>query len=344
MKTAVVILNWNGQKFLKKFLPNVIKYSKNYAEIIIADNASTDNSISFLQKNFPEIKIIKFDENFGFAEGYNKALEQIDAKYFILLNSDVDVSEHWIEPVIEMMEKDEKIAACQPKILSYSEPEKFEYAGAAGGFIDKFGFPFCRGRVFQSLEIDNGQYDDATEIFWATGACLFVKAELYKNIGGFDNDFFAHMEEIDLCWRLKNAGFKIIYCPDSKIYHVGGGTLPKSSHIKNYLNIRNNIIMLYKNLPKNRLIYTFFVRIILDFIASFKFLFDSGFLSFFAVYKAHFNFYRNIKKHTVKRKNNFYNYRKEKNKLSKIYNRNIAIDYFLLNKRKFSDLKTKNFN
>lgn len=344
MKTAVVILNWNGQKFLEKFLPDVIKYSKNSAEIILADNASTDNSIVFLQENFPEIRIIKLDKNYGFAGGYNKAFEQIEAEYFILLNSDVKVSENWIEPVIELMDNDEKIAACQPKILSYYEPEKFEYAGAAGGFIDKFGFPFCRGRIFQSLETDNGQYDDIAEIFWATGACLFVKADIYKSIGGLDEDFFAHMEEIDFCWRLKNAGFKIFYCPDSKIYHIGGGTLPKKSHRKNYLNIRNNTIMLYKNLPKKLLIYTFFVRIILDIIASLKFLFDCGFPSFIGVYKAHYDFYKNIKKHRIKRNTNLLSSNKKNMSPSKIYNKNIVIEYFLKNKRKFSDLKTKDFN
>lgn len=246
-KTAVVILNWNGRKFLKKFLPDVIKFSKKDAEVIVADNASTDDSVAVLKADFPEIRIIENKSNGGFAKGYNQALKLIDAEYYILLNSDIEVTENWINPVIELMESDKNIAACQPKIRSYHEKEKFEYAGAAGGFIDKFGYPFCRGRIFQSLEEDKGQYDDTVEIFWATGAALFIRAELYHKLGGMDDDFFAHMEEIDLCWRLKNEGYKIMYCPKSTVYHVGGGTLPTSSSWKTYLNFRNNFFLIYKN-------------------------------------------------------------------------------------------------
>ena len=227
MHIAVVILNWNGREFLRKFLPSVILHSSSVAEVIVADNASTDSSVEFLQQNFPQVRIITNLTNGGFAKGYNDALAEVAADYYILLNSDIEVTPHWIEPVIKLMESDPLIAACQHKLRSYHQPEKFEYAGAAGGFIDKYGYPFCRGRIFQDIETDNGQYDDVKEIFWATGACMFVKADLYRQFGGLDADFFAHMEEIDFCWRLKNGGYKIMYCPESIVYHVGGGTLPK---------------------------------------------------------------------------------------------------------------------
>ncbi len=250
-QAAVVILNWNGKKFLEEFLPSVIKYSSDAADIIVADNASEDDSVDFLKKNFPQVKIILNEQNYGFAEGYNKALSKVEAKYYILLNSDIEVSKDWIEPVISCMEKDEKIGACQPKIRSLHEPEMFEYAGASGGFIDKLGYPFCRGRLFHTLEKDNGQYDDKKEVFWATGACLFVRSDLYNKLGGLDSDFFAHMEEIDYCWRLKNYGYKVYVCPESIVYHVGGGTLPKAPYCKTYLNFRNNLTLLYKNLPSD---------------------------------------------------------------------------------------------
>ncbi len=338
MKTAVVILNWNGRKFLQKFLPEVVKHSKGIADVVIADNASTDDSVAFMEKEFPEIRIIRLAGNFGFSKGYNEALKQIKAEYYVLLNSDIQVTENWIEPVIRMMDWDRSIGAVQPKILSFHEPDKFEYAGASGGFIDKYGYPFCRGRIFQYLENDTGQYDDTREIFWASGACMFVRADLYHQLEGLDNDFFAHMEEIDFCWGLKTMGYKIIFCPESVVYHVGGGTLPKSSSRKTYLNFRNNNYLIYKNLPSKRLIRVFITRYFLDAAASFKFLLEGGFRDFLAVLRAHASFWRNYGKMKKKR-------RKQKHiDVSCIYRSNIALDHYLKKITKFSDLDQKKFS
>jgi GT2 family glycosyltransferase len=336
-KVAVVILNWNGRKFLEKFLPSVLANSVEVAEIIIADNASTDSSIEFLQDNYPQLRIITNRTNGGFARGYNEALAEVEADYYVLLNSDIEVTKNWIEPVIKLMESDSSIAACQPKLRSYHEREKFEYAGAAGGFIDEYGYPFCRGRIFQHIETDNGQYDDAIEIFWATGACMFVKAELYKQFGGFDEDFFAHMEEIDFCWRLKNGGYKIMYCPGSVVYHVGGGTLPKKSSHKTYLNFRNNLSLLYKNLPSHLLLPVFAVRFPLDGIAALKFLIDGGFADFSAVMRAHFYFYRH-----------FFYIRRKRHKITQsmvhgIYKGNLVKEYYINKIRLFSQLNPGDF-
>ena len=336
-KTAVVILNWNGREFLEKFLPSVIEFSKDDAEIIIADNASSDDSLDFLKNNYPSLRVIKNLENGGFAKGYNDALKQIEAEYYILLNSDIEVTSNWIAPVIKLMDEQPDIAACQPVIRSYHEPEKFEYAGAAGGFIDKYGYPFFRGRIFQSIETDSGQYNDTTEVFWATGACLFVRAKLYHDLKGLDEDFFAHMEEIDFCWRLKNTGYKIMVCHESVVYHVGGGTLPKKSSFKTYLNMRNNIAMLYKNLPPSRLFRVLAVRLFLDMIASIKFLIDGGFRDFFAVTRAYGSFYTKIGKHRHKRRNMVHN------KVSQIYRGNIVFAYYLKRKKKFSQLDVAKF-
>jgi len=335
LKAAVVILNWNGKKFLEQFLPAVIQHSKNIASIIVADNASSDDSVAFLKEHFPEIRIIQNQSNGGFAKGYNDALKLIDAEYYVLLNSDIEVTPGWIEPVLGLMDSDKSIAACQPKIRSYHEREKFEYAGAAGGYIDKYGYPFCRGRLFFTIEEDEGQYNDTREIFWATGACLFVRAELYHKLGGLDEDFFAHMEEIDFCWRLKNHGYKIMYCPDSIVFHIGGGTLPKSSSRKTYLNFRNNFTLLYKNLPAKRLAPVFTARLLLDGIAAIKFLLDGGFKDFIAVSRAHLSFYRNIGKIRKKRKLQI------QQKVRHIYHGNIVVDYYLLKRKKFTDLKKK---
>lgn len=337
-KIAIVILNYNGRKFLEKFLPNVIECSKDVAEIIVADNASTDDSVDFLRNHYPDIRLIINDFNGGFATGYNLALRQVDADYYALLNSDIEVTPHWIEPVIEVMESDERIAACQPKIMSYYDRNKFEYAGAAGGYIDKYGYPFCRGRLFQDLENDEGQYDDIKEVFWATGACLFVRAELYHKTGGLDDSFFAHMEEIDFCWRLKNLGYKIMYCPDSKIYHIGGGTLPKSSARKTYLNFRNNLSLLMKNLPKGTVFTTISYRFLLDWIAAFKFLFDGSIADFFAVTKAHLSFLSKIRRISKERRKHTHN------KVSQIYNKNIVFKYFLEKKKKYSELNQEDFS
>jgi GT2 family glycosyltransferase len=337
LKVAVVILNWNGKKFLEQFLPNVILYSKDIAEIFVADNASTDDSVNYIRSNFPEVRLIQNTSNGGFSKGYNDALKQIEAEYYILLNSDIEVTEKWIEPIIRLMDSDPMIAACQPKLLSFYEKNKFEYAGAAGGYIDKFGYPFCRGRLFLSLEEDQGQYDDIKEIFWATGACMFVRSSLYHKFGGLDEDFFAHMEEIDFCWRLRNYGYKIMFCPDSKVYHIGGGTLPKSSARKTYLNFRNNFTLLYKNLPKERVIPVFAVRLILDGVAAVKFLLEGGFRDFIAVTRAHFSFYRNFKSISRKRKLQI------QKPLNQIYQGSIVTDYYLRKKKKFSELDQDKF-
>ena len=248
-QTAVVILNWNGQKHLAHYMPSVVKHTSTDARIVVADNGSTDDSVSFLQENYPSVEILRLDKNYGFAEGYNRALREIQAKYYILLNSDVEVTAGWIEPLIEMLQQDDAIAAVAPKLLSDVERDKFEYAGAAGGFIDYLGYPLCRGRILSTIEQDKGQYDSPREVFWASGAAFCCRAEIFHKLGGFDKDFFAHMEEIDLCWRMQLAGYKIMSEPRSVVYHLGGGTLPNESPGKLYLNYRNNLAMLYKCAP-----------------------------------------------------------------------------------------------
>ena len=294
VKIAVVILNWNGVSWLEKFLGNTIRYSQE-ATIYIIDNNSTDNSIQYIKHNFPKVKVIQLEKNYGYAKGYNLALNQITANYYILLNSDIEVTKNWISPIIELMHSDESISACQPKILDFNNKNKFEYAGASGGMIDFLGYPFCRGRIFDDIEDDINQYDDKREIFWATGACLFIKANHFKKVNGFDSDFFAHQEEIDLCWRLKNIGYKIMVEPKSVVYHVGGGTLNHSSPYKTYLNFRNNLFMLFKNLPFQSLFIIIFFRLILDAIAAVTFLNkQQGFSHIFAIIKAHFSFYFNL--------------------------------------------------
>lgn len=300
-KVAVVILNWNGKEYLKKFLPSVLASSYPNLEIILGDNASTDQSISFVEENFPTVRIIKNEKNLGFAGGYNQVLKQVEAEYFVLLNSDVEVSEGWIEPVIKMMQSDEMIAAAQPKILSYRDKTRFEYAGAAGGYIDRFGYVFCKGRLFDALEKDNGQYNQPSEIFWASGASFFIKNSIWQESGGLDADFFAHMEEIDLCWRLKNQGYKIMYCPDSEVYHVGGGTLSVESSFKTYLNFRNNLVMLQKNLPKGKATITIFIRFWLDLLSVFKFLLQGNAKNAMAVSKAHVYFFKNYNRNQQKK-------------------------------------------
>lgn len=300
-KLAIVILNWNGKTFLERFLPTLVKSLPDYAEVIVADNASTDDSIAFLERSHPDIRILKNDRNEGFARGYNLALAQVEAQYYCLLNSDIEVADHWIEPIIEMMDATETIAAVQPKILSYNQRDSFEYAGAAGGYVDKYGYPFCRGRVFSHIEKDHGQYDTVEDVFWASGAALFVRSDVYRTMGGLDPDFFAHMEEIDFCWRIKNAGYKIKINPASVVYHIGGGTLPKNNSLKTYLNFRNNLYLLLKNLPEERLTRTFIVKFFLDQVAAFFFLLQGHFKDFHAVYKAMRDFYTNYKECKAKR-------------------------------------------
>lgn len=336
VKVAVVILNFNGKYYLEKFLPDIIKNSSPHL-VIVADNGSTDDSVSFLKQNFSNISLIENGGNYGYAEGYNRALERIDAEYFILLNSDVEVSHNWIEPVISLMERNPLIAACQPKILDHANHSIFEYAGASGGFIDKYGYPFCRGRIFNELEKDSGQYNDNTEIFWASGACLFVKSKAFWEVGGFDNDYFAHMEEIDLCWRLKNIGYKIYVEPASVIYHIGGGTLNKLSKRKTFLNFRNNLITYTKNSSPQFLFWKIIYRMILDGVAAFKFLAEGQPKHFFAVLRAHYYYYAWLGKTLKKRKS-----MKAKVGFSytntEIYQANIVTEHFLKHKKKFSDL------
>ena len=338
-KVAVVILNYNGKKFLEEFLPNVVENTNaELADIVVADNASTDGSVEFMRQRFPEIRMVCNASNGGFATGYNLALRQIEAEYFVLLNSDIEVTPNWIEPIITLMDSDRTIAACQPKILSFFEKDKFEYAGAAGGFIDRYGYPFCRGRVFQHLEKDTGQYDDVCEVFWATGACMFVRADLYLKHGGLDDSFFAHMEEIDFCWRMKNLGFKILCCPQSKVYHIGGGTLPKSSARKTYLNFRNNLSLLCKNLPSNRVFWVIFYRILLDWVAALKFLFNGGLADFWAVIRAHFAFYGRIPAIRKVRKT------LSNHQVGQMYQRNIVFENFLKGRKKYSELDPEKFS
>lgn len=291
-KTAVVILNWNGRCFLEQFLPSVVRFSSGDMEIIVADNGSDDDSLSFLSLHFPQVRQIILDRNYGFAEGYNRALEQVAADYYVLLNSDVEVTEGWLEPLTALMDSDPSIAAVAPKLKSYHDKSKFEYAGASGGFIDMLGYPFCRGRVLQCVETDEGQYDDCREVFWATGACMVVRAELYRRFSGLDADFFAHQEEIDLCWRMKLAGYKVYVEPRSVVYHVGGGTLSSDSPRKVYLNFRNNLSMIYKNLSSKSLCGVLPLRLILDGLSAMVFLLQRKPKQFSAVFRAHMDFYR----------------------------------------------------
>lgn len=287
MKVAIVILNWNGAKMLSTYLPSVINYSRDEAEIFVADNASTDDSMSWLSKHYPMVKQIVLDRNWGFAEGYNKALGHIDAEYYILLNSDIEVTHHWLTPLIEFMDAHPQVAACQPKLLSIFDHDQFEYAGACGGFIDRYGYPFCRGRIFQTVENDDGQYDDPCKIAWATGACLMIRSHDYWEAGGLDGRFFAHSEEIDLCWRLRSRGRDIYCVPDSQVYHVGGGTLPKNNPMKTFLNFRNNLTMLYKNLNDKDLKHVMRVRWWLDYLAALQMLLlEHHWGDFCAVFKA----------------------------------------------------------
>ena len=300
MKIAVVILNWNGTKLLEQFLPSIVSYSPE-ADIFVADNASTDDSIAFVKANFPTVRIVKNESNFGFAQGYNEALKHIDAEIFALVNSDIEVTENWLKPIIETFENEPKTAIIQPKILDFKNKEYFEYAGAAGGFIDKYGYPYCRGRIFETLEKDNGQYDDNCEIFWASGACFFIRSSVYAALEGFDADFFAHQEEIDLCWRAFNKGHITKYISESVVYHIGGATLELGNPKKTKLNFRNSLLMLLKNLPRKNLYWILFCRLILDGIAGIKFIFQGKAKHFWAVLMAHYSFYLQFSIHYKKR-------------------------------------------
>ena len=271
-KVAIVILNWNGASMLRHYLPSVLLYSRDEATVYVADNASTDDSLQLMQTDFPECKIIVLEKNWGFAEGYNRALRQIDAEYYLLLNSDIEVTHHWLTPLIELMDSHADVAACQPKLLSVADHDCFEYAGACGGYLDSYGYPFCRGRLFNTVEKDNGKYDYQTDVHWATGAALMIRASDYWGVGGLDGRFFAHCEEIDLCWRLRIRGRRIVCVPESYVYHVGGGTLPKSNPMKTFLNFRNNLTMLYKCLPDSELRRVMRMRWWLDYLAALQML------------------------------------------------------------------------
>ena len=332
---AVVILNWNGKSFLERFLPSVVKSNYTNLQVIVADNASTDNSISFLKEYYPNnVGIIMNDKNYGFAEGYNQALAKVEADYFVLLNSDVEVPENWIKPVIEVMQSDVNIAAAQPKIKWQQDKEMFEYAGAAGGFIDSYGFTFCRGRIFDQTEEDKSQYDADIPVFWASGAAFFIKSKAWKELGGLDADLFAHMEEIDLCWRLKNKGYKVACCTTAEVYHVGGGTLNASSPFKSYLNFRNNLIIMQKNLPFVEAIIKIFVRLWLDLAAWFQFALKGEFAFAFSINKAHFQFFKAFFKTAAKRTEQL-----PLRKHQGVLNGSIVWNYFIAGKRKFSELK-----
>jgi len=334
---AVVILNWNGRHHLQKFLPSVCRNSDfPGTEIIIVDNGSTDDSVLFLKKTYPQIRIIEFTENFGFAMGYRKALEQIGAQYYMLLNSDVEVTPDWLTPLHNAMQINPELGACMPKMISFDQKDHFEYAGACGGFIDRFGYPFCRGRILSVIEKDTGQYNDQRNVFWATGACLFVRADAYHKAGGLDGEFFAHMEEIDLCWRMHRTGYTVAVVPGSQVYHVGGGTLPNNTPQKLYLNYRNNLYLLFKNLPLYQLIPVILMRILLDGMSAMIYLFSGSGKFFFVVIRAHFAFYRRIPllvrmrgqlKGTIRT-----------GLFKEIYPGSIVFDFFVRRKRYFSDL------
>jgi GT2 family glycosyltransferase len=330
---SIVILNWNGKTFLKTYLSKVEQYSRlPGVRIIVADNASTDNSLAYLQMHHPGIEVIRLDRNYGFAEGYNRALQQVQSDYYVLLNSDAEVTENWLQPMLDVMRRKPDVAACMPKILSAAEPEMFEYAGAAGGFMDKYGYMFCRGRLFHTLEKDTGQYDSESEIFWVTGACCMIRAKLFHEMGGFDGFFFAHMEEIDLCWRLKNAGYVIWYTPKSKVYHVGGGTLPQQSPYKTFLNYRNNLLMMYKNLPEKHRNRTLFLRIVMDWISAANSLLHGDTTVLRAVLQAHGAYRKALPEYRKYRK-------KPVSFPSCVYHRSVVYQYFIKGIRKFGQLK-----
>ncbi len=334
---AIVILNWNGQKYLQQFLPSVLSSGYSNATVIVADNGSTDDSVRFLEANYPSVRLIRFDTNYGFAKGYNEALKQIESDYYLILNSDVEVLPNFLDPMVTLLEKYPNIAACQPKILSYENKKVFEYAGAAGGWLDKYGYPFSKGRVFDICEEDKGQYDQSEPIFWASGACLFIRSSVFHEQIGFDEYFFAHQEEIDLCWRIQLAGHKIYSCPSAVVYHVGGGTLPRGNSLKTYLNFRNNRIMLSKNLPWTKKLWIMPARNFLDGVSAWKGLFtgDGGY--FIAILRAQLAF---IKWWLFFQKKSVFPVTKKGN-LSGYLSRNIAWLHFAKKKKYFTEIVGK---
>ena len=332
MKTAVVILNWNGKKLLEQFLPPIVTFSSEVADIYVADNASTDNSIGYIKEHFPSVKIIENTSNGGYAKGYNDALQSVKADMYCLINSDVEVTEGWLQPVINVFNDEENTAIIQPKLLDYKNKEYFEYAGAGGGFIDLYGYPYCRGRIFNHLEKDEGQFDDIAQIFWASGACFFIRANVYHKLGGFDEDYFAHQEEVDLCWRTQNEGYQIKYVGASTVFHVGGATLQETHPHKTFLNFRNSLLNVIKNVPKQWFLFVVFSRLILDGVAGLKFFVELRPIHTLAVMKAHFSVYRS-----------FFKFLKKRKMLQKKYDYNlhtsIVWQYFLLRRRKFRQLR-----
>ena len=331
MKIAVVILNWNGKELLEKFLPSITKYSNN-AEIIIADNASTDDSIEFVKEHYPSVTIIINKENGGYARGYNEALKHVKADVFALVNSDIEVTKGWLDEIPNVF-KDGDITFIQPKILDYKNKTKFEFAGATGGFVDKLGYPYCRGRVFTEIEEDKGQHDTKMDIFWASGACFFVKSDAFRQLGGFDEDYFAHMEEIDLCWRAHNLKMRVVYEPSSVVYHVGGATLKETNPHKTYLNFRNSLFTLLKNTPKRSVVFLIFARLILDGVAGAKFLMEGNGAHTLAILKSHHSFYKGIHK-TLKKRQYI------KNKTNNYYiHKSIVFQFYVLKRKVFNNLK-----
>lgn len=332
---AVVILNWNGKHYLQQFLGSLLNTTYGNCRFIVADNASTDESISFVTTSFPAVELIRLDKNYGFARGYNEALKQVSSDYYVLLNSDVEVTPGWLEPIIGLLEQDARYAACQPKILAFRNKDIFEYAGACGGWIDAFGYPFSRGRVFDYCEHDRHQYDDVQEVFWASGAALVIRSNLYHEVGGFDPFFFAHQEEIDMCWRLQRAGYKILCCPQSVVYHVGGGTLPKGHSRKTFLNFRNNQVMLWKNLPRSEKWWKIPLRLVLDWVSGLKGLIggDSGY--FVSIIKGHYAFVVWMRQ---KRGSGFLHERRPLKNLKGVFNGNIAWQHFVRKKKTFSSI------
>ena len=333
-KISIVILNWNGRNYLEKFLPSVLATDYDNYEVIVSDNGSQDDSVSFLKSNFPQVKLIELDTNYGFAKGYNLTLENVQADYYALINSDIETQKGWLTPIINLLEQDQLNAACQPKLLSYNNRNLFEYAGGAGGWLDSFGYPFARGRIFDVCEEDKGQYDSTQSVFWVTGAAMVVKAKAFHEVKGFDNYFFAHQEEIDLCWRMQLAGYNLFACPSSVVYHVGGGTLPRGNSLKTYLNFRNNQIMLYKNLPWSQKWWKIPYRIFLDSVSAWKGLFigDGGY--FLAILRAHLSFL----KWFLFRKNQSVFPVKKVGKLSGLYKGNLVWQHFVKGKKYFSQL------
>ena len=336
-KISIVILNWNGSSFLKRFLPSVVSCSTGNTEIVVADNGSTDDSREVIGTLFPSVVYLQLEQNFGFAEGYNRALQQLQADYFLLINSDVEVTPGWLDPLIELMRKDQSIGICQPKILSFDRRDEFEYAGAAGGFIDRFGYPYCRGRILNVFEKDLGQYNQSVQVSWASGACMLVRSSVWHECGGFDVDFWAHMEEIDLCWRAQHLGYSVFVCPESIVYHVGGGTLNYNSPLKVYLNFRNNLYLLVKNLPGRQLAAKLPARMILDGVAALVFLLKGEFRSFGSVFYAHLKFYGNLPRLMKKRRILLQN--RKDTAFSVTSDSSIIWNYFILKRRKFSEIK-----